>query len=205
MSTFISSRTDCWAHPDTAPGAPASGPAGVEFSQKRAGSEIGAPLLPSESEAVRGCAPACWARPDTRAIFSPSPPPALREGEGRGEANVYKLEPLTPSPLPVWTGRGSYFRSVRVSKCARRLVLNPGIRRFRQLRHHGPVTIDAIFQDGRAALLRLSQNCSSGRESALISYEIPRIVSRLTSAATMRGCFETASAARPSYPAAQLR
>ena len=29
-----------------APGAPASGPAGVEFSQKRAGPEIGAPLLP---------------------------------------------------------------------------------------------------------------------------------------------------------------
>jgi hypothetical protein len=96
VSTFISGRTDCWAHPDTAPGAPASGPAGVEFSQKRAGSEIGAPLLPSESEAVRGCAPACWARPDTRTIFSPSPPPALREGEGRGEeANVYKHEPLT--------------------------------------------------------------------------------------------------------------
>jgi len=44
------------AHPRTAPGAPASGPAGVEFSQKRAGSEIGAPLLPSESGAVCGCA-----------------------------------------------------------------------------------------------------------------------------------------------------
>jgi hypothetical protein len=44
------------AHPRTALGAPASGTAGVEFSQKRAGPEIGAPWLPSESEAVCGCA-----------------------------------------------------------------------------------------------------------------------------------------------------
>ena len=58
---------------------------------------------------------------------------------------------------------------------------------------------------GRAALLRLSLNCSSGRESAPISYEIPRIVSRLTSAATIKWGFETVSAARPSYPAAQQR
>ena len=40
-----------------APGAPASGPAGVEFSQKRAGPEIGAPMLPSESGAVPERAP----------------------------------------------------------------------------------------------------------------------------------------------------
>jgi hypothetical protein len=50
---------------------------------------------------------------------------------------------------------------------------------------------------GRAALLRLSLNCSSGRESAPISYEIPRIVSRLTSAATIKWGFETVSATRP--------
>ena len=42
------------AHPRTAFGAPASGTAGVEFSQKRAGPEIGAPLLPPESGAVCG-------------------------------------------------------------------------------------------------------------------------------------------------------
>jgi len=41
-----------------------------------------------------------------------------------------------------------------VGGCARRLILNPGIRRFRQLRHPAPVIIDAISQDGRAALLR---------------------------------------------------
>jgi hypothetical protein len=33
------------AHPRTAPGAPASGTAGVEFSQKHAGPEIGAPFV----------------------------------------------------------------------------------------------------------------------------------------------------------------
>jgi hypothetical protein len=45
------------AHLDTATGAPASGPAGIEFSPKRAGSEIGAPQLPSEFAAVSRCAP----------------------------------------------------------------------------------------------------------------------------------------------------
>jgi hypothetical protein len=33
------------AHPRIAPGAPASGTAGVEFSQKSAGTEIGAPFV----------------------------------------------------------------------------------------------------------------------------------------------------------------
>ena len=40
----------------TATGAPASGMASVEFSKNRAGSEIGAPLLPSKSGAACGCA-----------------------------------------------------------------------------------------------------------------------------------------------------
>jgi len=74
--------------PRTAPGAPASGPAGVEFSQKRAGSEIGAPLLPSESEAVCGCAPAVWFVPTLpwerkfRSIWTPAGAPELVKRSG---------------------------------------------------------------------------------------------------------------------------
>jgi hypothetical protein len=59
--------------------------------------------------------------------------------------------------------------------------------------HLRPTDLD----HGRAALPRLSLNCSSGRESAPISYEIPRIVSRLTSAATIKWGFETVSAPPP--------
>jgi hypothetical protein len=42
-------------------------------------------------------------------------------------------------------------------------------------------------------LPRLSQTCGSGREPALISCEISRIMSRLTSAATMKGSFSEVS------------
>jgi len=55
-------------------------------------------------------------------------------------------------------------------------------------------------KDGRSAgLRRPSQNCSSGRASALISNEIPRIMSRLTSAATIKWGFETISPARHNF------
>jgi len=54
------------------------------------------------------------AQPDTRIIFSTSPP-SRREGLGE-EANVYKHEP-SPQPSPRLAKRGSCFHSGRVSRC----------------------------------------------------------------------------------------